>query len=95
MFINFEQVVEKLKLLFAGYNEYSPIAIILMGNFLSKPYGNKHSHILREKFKELAEIIIQYSSLLRETLFIIVPGPTDSPFPNILPRCQIVFCFPI
>lgn len=80
------KVIEKLKLLFSGYNEYSPVAIVLMGNFLSKSYGSHHSHLLRDKFKELAEIISSYNHLLIDTQFIIVPGPTDSPFANILPR---------
>lgn len=82
--------MEKLKLLFSGYNEYSPIAIVLMGNFLSKPYGSQHAHLLREKFKELAEIIAGCDRLLIDTQFIIVPGPTDSTFANILPRCVYI-----
>lgn len=82
-----------MKLLLSGYDEYSPSAIVLMGNFLSKPYGNQHSHILRDKFKELALIISHYTNLVRETMFIIVPGPTDSPFANILPRYHEVLLY--
>lgn len=62
-----------------------------MGNFLSKSYGSHHSHLLRDKFKELAEIISSYNHLLIDTQFIIVPGPTDSPFANILPRYLVSF----
>lgn len=57
-----------------------------MGNFLSKPYGSQHSRMLRNKFKELAELLTQFENLINDTLIIIVPGPTDSPFANILPR---------
>lgn len=75
-----------MRMLLTGYNEYSPLAIVLMGDFLSKPYGNQHSSIFRDKLKELALIISQNQNLVAETTFIIVPGPTDSPFANILPR---------
>ncbi|XP_065215722.1 DNA polymerase epsilon subunit 2 [Planococcus citri] len=80
------KVLDKIRMLLAGYDEYSPLAIVLMGDFLSKPYGNQHSSMFRDKFKELAVIISHYKNLLAETTFIIVPGPTDSPYANILPR---------
>ncbi len=76
----------KLKILLSGYDDYPPVAIVLMGNFLSKPYGNRHSRVLERKFKELAEIISQCSNIIENTTLIFVPGPTDSSFANILPR---------
>lgn len=82
----FFQVLDKLRVFFSGYNEYSPTAIVLMGNFLSKPYGSQHSRMLRNKFQELAELLTQFENLVRDTLIIIVPGSNDSPFANILPR---------
>lgn len=75
-----------MKRLFEGYSESPPVAIVMMGNFLSTDMGTKHMSALQIHFKELANIISQFDSLLNETEFVFVPGANDSCLGNILPR---------
>ncbi|XP_046460207.1 DNA polymerase epsilon subunit 2-like [Daphnia pulex] len=80
------RVMEKLRILFAGYCEDPPICFVLMGNFLSGTTCNTSSGHLRQLFKSLAEMIKEFPNLVEQTRFIFVPGPSDSGFCNILPR---------
>lgn len=83
------KVMGKLKTLFSGYNDFPPIAIVLMGEFLSNPYGHEHSIQLRTALTNLADIIHQFKKLLENTKFIFVPGRGDPAAANILPRPAI------
>lgn len=69
-----------------GYNDFPPVAIVLIGNFVSKATKYLCAKTLRAKFKELGELIVKFPNLTAKTKFIIVPGPGDSPHANILPR---------
>ncbi|XP_022186032.1 DNA polymerase epsilon subunit 2 [Nilaparvata lugens] len=84
-----KEVMERLNRLFEGYADVPPAVIVLMGNFLSTDMGPKHSLILKSHFKELANMIGNYESLVKSTKFVFVPGPTDSFLGNILPRPPI------
>ncbi|KAG8310443.1 DNA polymerase epsilon subunit 2 [Homalodisca vitripennis] len=79
-------VVEKLKVLFAGYDDFPPTAMVLMGNFLSSKQGSQLASVLKAKMKLLADLLALYPNLLANTKFVIVPGPGDCLTANILPR---------
>ncbi|XP_054263375.1 DNA polymerase epsilon subunit 2 isoform X2 [Macrosteles quadrilineatus] len=80
------KVVEKLKVLFGGYDDFPPTAMVLMGNFLSSKEGSQLSSMLKAKMKQLADLLAQYRNLITNTKIIIVPGPADCLAANILPR---------
>lgn len=89
VFLDRKQVMRKLKILFAGFDRNTPVAIVMMGNFLSETRsdeGETYPALLTSKFNELADLINEYENLAKETLFVIVPGPGDSLAANILPR---------
>lgn len=83
------KVMDKLKTLFAGYNDYPPIAMVFIGEFLSCPYGFEHSIQLKSVLSNLANLISQYTSLRNHCKFIFVPGQSDPPAANVLPRQTI------
>lgn len=83
------KVMEKLKILMQGYEEYPPIAIIFMGEFLSCPYGSEHSTQLKVALSNLADTILQFPKLREVCKFIFVPGRGDPNAANILPRMAI------
>jgi len=78
--------LSKLETLFEGYLETPPCLIVLMGNFLSKPYGLKSAVTLRNAFAKLADIALKFSNLVNKTKFVIIPGLDDPGFVKILPR---------
>lgn len=45
--ICYDQVLDKLRILFTGYSNIPPTAFVLIGNFLSAPYGYKESKIMK------------------------------------------------
>lgn len=66
-----------------------PSMIVLMGNFLSHPFGQKPEDIstLCQKFSELGDMIKRdFGQLIGETTFVIIPGPNDPGPGNVLPR---------
>ncbi|XP_053620479.1 DNA polymerase epsilon subunit 2 [Plodia interpunctella] len=83
------KVLAKLKTLFSGFNDFSPMAIVLMGEFLSCPYGYEHSTQLKSALTNLADIINQFSRLKETCKFIFIPGRGDPAAANILPRPPI------
>lgn len=83
------KVISKLQTLFSGYNDFPPIAIIFMGEFLSCPYGFEHSIQLKAALTNLGDILYQYTKLRESCKFIFVPGKGDPAAANILPRPPI------
>ncbi|XP_068624144.1 DNA polymerase epsilon subunit 2 [Battus philenor] len=83
------KVINKLKTLFTGYNEFPPIAIVFMGEFLSCPYGYEHSMQLKAALTNLADVLYPFTKLRESSKFIFVPGRGDPIAANILPRPQI------
>lgn len=83
------KVMSKLKTLFTGYNDFPPLAIVFIGEFLSNPYGHEHSSQLKIALTNLGEIINQFKKLKDTTKFIFVPGRGDPAAANILPRPAI------
>ncbi len=59
------EVVQALRSLLAGYCAQPPTCFVLMGNFLSQPYGgSRHAKVLQEKLKMLAELICENSEVV-------------------------------
>lgn len=79
-------VMENLGKLFAGYSAMPPTCFVLMGNFLSAPYGSQHAKVLKDHLKQLGEILSEHQELVENSKFILVPGPTDPGYTNIFPR---------
>lgn len=79
-----QTVMEKLQMLFIGYNESPPVAFVLMGPFLrhtTNPYA------LKDKLHALGTIISNNCQAIRsETDIILVPAIEDPVAPAILPR---------
>ncbi|KAJ0171930.1 hypothetical protein K1T71_012693 [Dendrolimus kikuchii] len=80
------KVMDNLKTLFAGYNDFPPIAMVFLGEFLSCPYGFEHSIQLKLVLNSLANLISQFTNLKDHCKFIFVPGRNDPAAANILPR---------
>lgn len=80
------RVMDKLATLFAGYSEAPPTAFVFMGNFSCTPYGPQRSQRLKSSFKSLAQLILQYPSLVERSQFLFIPGPNDLGQANILPN---------
>lgn len=83
------KVMNNLRTLFSGYNDFPPVAIVFMGEFLSCPYGQEHCTQLRMALSNLGEIIAQFKKLKDECKFIFVPGRSDPCAANVLPRPAI------
>lgn len=82
-------VFDKLKILFDGYDEVPPIAIILMGPFMKK-YDDMYS--LKNYLNKLGDLIDATSRLKRETYIVFVPASEDPVSDNILPRPPLPEC---
>lgn len=81
------KVLDKLRVLFAGYSQAPPTCFVLAGNFLSRPMGTrKDAALLAECFKKLANLVLEFPQLLDHSQFVLLPGPMDPGLSNILPR---------
>lgn len=80
------KVMDSLKKLFAGFDDFPPIAFVLIGEFLSCPYTYKFHMHLKNGLNTLADMICQFKNLREKSKFIFVPGKTDPAAPNVLPR---------
>ena len=89
LFLDDPRVMEKLGTLFSGYSEAPPTAFVFMGDFSSTPYGPLTNQKLRENFKKLADLILQFPDLVRKSQFLFIPGPQDPGPGNLLPRPPI------
>eukprot|EP00041_Stephanoeca_diplocostata_P020566 m.463027 g.463027 ORF g.463027 m.463027 type:complete len:579 (+) comp21608_c0_seq2:323-2059(+) len=81
------QVMDRLRRMFEGYATMDPPPVfVLMGNFLSQPYGAEQAKVLKDAFDGLSDLITSVPDLSQKARFIFVPGPKDLGSPNILPR---------
>ena len=71
----------------------APPLIVLMGNFISKPFGQGDGQcsatVLGQLFEDLASMVSEFKFLCERTHFVLVPGPNDPGAPNVLPRPAI------
>uniref|UniRef100_A0A182PSQ3 DNA polymerase epsilon subunit n=1 Tax=Anopheles epiroticus TaxID=199890 RepID=A0A182PSQ3_9DIPT len=79
-------VIDKLEQLFRGYDDFPPVAIILMGPFAKK---NENVYSLKTHFAKLGEILSNCEKLKSQTDLVIVPSIDDPAAANILPRPPI------
>lgn len=84
-------VLAGLRHLFQGYLEDNvvPTVIVLMGSFLSHPFGQKGSDIevLQEGFSQLGEMIkTDFPQLAESSTFVLIPSTNDAGPGNVLPR---------
>lgn len=85
------KVFAGLRHIFQGYLEdgVPPKMVVLMGNFLSHPFGQQVDDVatLADKFTELGKMIVaEFSQMAKECMFVIVPGTNDPGPGNVLPR---------
>ncbi|PXF42280.1 DNA polymerase epsilon subunit 2 [Gracilariopsis chorda] len=85
------RVLAGLRHIWKGFLEDGvvPSVIILMGSFLSHPFGQKPNDVstLCDKFGELGSMIKnEFEQLIEETTFVIIPGANDPGPGNVLPR---------
>ncbi|XP_046858107.1 DNA polymerase epsilon subunit 2-like [Xenia sp. Carnegie-2017] len=92
VWLDLPKVMAKLRVLFNGYASVPPTLFIFCGNFISKPFGSKHSWKLRECFNDLSDLISEFPSLVESSRFVFVPGPQDPGPGNILPRPALPSC---
>lgn len=77
-------VMRKLQILFDGYNDMPPAAIVLMGPFIRNLTNPMQ---LKQRLQQLGEMIAKdYQTLKKETDLVLVPAPDDPVSPVILPR---------
>lgn len=81
------KVMAKLRVLFEGYDNNPPVAIILMGPFLKET--SKSYTTLKTHFQDLAEMISSCAFIKEHTELVIVPDMDDLGITNILPRPPI------
>lgn len=95
-------VMEKLRLLLEGYScmEPRPSCFVLMGNFLSQPVGGSapgkglDMRTVTEHFNTLGDLLASFPLLVRDSEFLLVPGPNDpGPAPGLVPRPALPACF--
>lgn len=91
VFLDDSRVLAGLRLICEGYLEDGvvPTAIVLMGSFLSHPFGqaSNDAAVLTSVFASLGEMIAKdFPQIAATTTFVIVPGPNDPGPGNILPR---------
>ncbi|KAL2730579.1 DNA polymerase epsilon subunit 2 isoform X1 [Vespula maculifrons] len=79
-------VLCKFKIMLDGLMDIPPIAFVICGDFLSFPENEFSPAAMKEGFKKLADLIVQYPTIKESSKFIFVPGPCDLGAPKILPR---------
>eukprot|EP01104_Vermistella_antarctica_P002254 TRINITY_DN1244_c1_g1_i1.p1 TRINITY_DN1244_c1_g1~~TRINITY_DN1244_c1_g1_i1.p1 ORF type:complete len:537 (+),score=108.27 TRINITY_DN1244_c1_g1_i1:33-1613(+) len=83
-------VFEKLRLLFAGFEDDVPAAFILIGPFSSQGTFEKEAAQgdqmkLRQRFEDLAALIKEYPDIATNSRFVVMGGPNEAGS-NALPR---------
>ena len=90
VFLDRLEVMDRLRLIFDRYSSLNliPSAFVLMGNFQS--YDAKSPAVdfdgIRDNFAELGRLISRFPDLVRQSKFILIPGPGDITPHGALPR---------
>uniref|UniRef100_A0A7S3XUX9 DNA polymerase II subunit 2 n=1 Tax=Heterosigma akashiwo TaxID=2829 RepID=A0A7S3XUX9_HETAK len=90
--LDLPEVLEKLKVLFAGFASCEPLPVfVLMGNFSSKSasMGVEGIEDMIESFTALSDLLASFPALCAEGRFVFVPGPGDPGHGNVLPRMPL------
>nr|XP_022334080.1 DNA polymerase epsilon subunit 2-like [Crassostrea virginica] len=83
------KVIEKLRVLFTGYSDFPPTCFILCGNFISAPQESHRAKVLKECFRTLTDLVLEFPNIAENSRFIFVPGSQDPGPSTILPRPPI------
>ncbi|RUS31919.1 Pole2 protein [Jimgerdemannia flammicorona] len=86
------KTMSSLRTIFEGYADaLVPLAFILIGNFVSKPflYSGTDSIKYKDSFNALADLILEFPTLATYSYFVFVPGSHDPWSGNTLPRPPI------
>ncbi|XP_065827868.1 DNA polymerase epsilon subunit 2-like [Oscarella lobularis] len=89
VWLDHPKVMDKLQTLFTGYSDMPPTVFVLCGHFCSMPYGPNHVRLLKQGFRDLADLICKFPNIAESSHFVFVPGPLDIGPGNILPRPPI------
>lgn len=79
-------VLDRLRMLFVGYDSCPPVAIVLMGSFTA---SNSNFHSLSQNLTALGALATGCDQLKKQTDLIIIPSCEDPTAPNILPRAPL------
>lgn len=85
------RVLAGIRHLFQGYlqDQVVPTVIVLMGNFLSHPFGQHVNDVqtLQDGFAQLGQMIKDdFAQLAESSTFVIIPSTSDAGPGNVLPR---------
>ncbi|XP_011155477.1 DNA polymerase epsilon subunit 2 [Solenopsis invicta] len=86
LWLDVPHILQKFKTILEGYMDYPPIAFVLCGHFLSFSTNTTSVQALLTGFKNLIDIIAQYTNVIESSKFVFVPGPHDLGSPKILPK---------
>ncbi|CAI2350540.1 unnamed protein product [Caenorhabditis sp. 36 PRJEB53466] len=86
VFFDDKMVMKALFELLKGYKDQPPVAIILCGNFCSRPRQTDTIDLLDRGFRWLANQLSSLKNEYAKTQFIFVPGPDDPFVDTVLPR---------
>jgi DNA polymerase epsilon subunit 2 len=86
-------VLAKLRRLFDGMKSAKPPLFVFMGNFSSKNQSSSDAKKITGYFDALADLILEFPSIYKQTKFVFVPGPQDPGLGNVLPRPPIPHFF--
>lgn len=92
LWLDVPNILQKFKKLLEGYMTYPPIAFVLCGNFLSFAPNANSAHALITGFKNLVDIIVEYTNVKKSSKFVFIPGPHDLGSPKILPKPSLPKC---
>ncbi|XP_070570240.1 DNA polymerase epsilon subunit 2-like [Ptychodera flava] len=92
VWLNQLSIRNKLHTLFTGFMDVPPVAFVFCGNFTSTPHGSHHVKRLEESLHELADLILEFPTIVEKSYFIFVPGLQDPGPGCIFPRPPIPNC---
>lgn len=79
-------VLEKFRSMLEEFCTSPPLAFVICGNFLSFPPNVTSAQKLKEGFKRLSDVVNAFPPIVKDSKFVLIPGPYDPGAPRILPR---------
>ncbi|GAU88733.1 hypothetical protein RvY_01372 [Ramazzottius varieornatus] len=82
-------VLERMDKLFKGFSSCPPFCFVLCGDFVCETENLHHGMLLKNGLKDMGSLIQRYSSILRKSRFVFVPGPMDIGGNGMTPRPRL------
>ncbi len=81
VFLDLPKTLIRLSSVLSGLKGRPIQAVVLMGNFTSRPVSNTPGEMARLKthFDALADTLLKFPALCRDAHFVLIPGPRDLP----------------